>query len=100
MVEHITRNPAAVPILEAEVRAPPMPRRGLCLVCGSWLELESEQDGCGVTLTRGEAEVSEHVAHMECLRRVAHESANMFGSSVPPAAEDHLAPKFMTPSGR
>jgi hypothetical protein len=100
MVEHIARNPAAAPILESEVRSPPIHRRGLCLVCGSWLELGGDQEGCGVTLARGEDQVSEHVAHIACLERVAHPSANMFGSDRPPAAENHLASKFMTPSGR
>lgn len=100
MVEHIARNPAAVPILENDIRSPPMHRRGLCLFCGSWLELGGDQEGCSVTLARGEAEVSEHVAHIECLKRVAHASATIFGSNEPPIAENHLASKFMTPSGR
>lgn len=100
MVEHIARDPTAVPILENDVRSPPMNRRGLCLVCGSWLELGGDQDGCSVTLARGEADVSEHVVHMECLERVVHPSANLFGSDKPQIGENYLAAKFLDPSGR
>ena len=100
MVEHIARDPAAVPILENDVRSPPMHHRGLCLVCGSWLELGGDQEGCSVTLARGEAEVSEHVAHIACLDRVVHASANLFGSAKTRVGENHLTSKFMTPSGR
>ncbi|HEX3803219.1 MAG TPA: hypothetical protein VHV75_10295 [Solirubrobacteraceae bacterium] len=99
MVEHIARNPAALPILEKDVRSPAMHRRGLCLFCGSWLELGGEQDACGVTLTFGEVEVAEHVAHIACLERVAHSSARASGSGSP-QPENHLASKFLTPSGR
>jgi hypothetical protein len=99
MVEHIARNPAALPILETDVRSPAMRRRGLCLFCGSWLELGGDQDACAITLTWGEAEVSEHVAHTACLERVAHSSAGVSrAASAPP--ENHLASKFLTPSGR
>ena len=54
MVEHITRSPDAVPILEADVGAPSVPRRGLCLICGSWLEVgRGSGRVCGHARTRG-----------------------------------------------
>jgi hypothetical protein len=100
MVEHITRNPDAVAITEAEVASPPLQRRGFCLICGSWLEVDGDQDACAVTLARGEADVSEHVAHMDCLVRVAHPSADLAGAASAAKPENHLASKFLTPSGR
>ena len=96
----IPRDPSAVPILESDIRPPPMHRRGLCLVCGSWLELGGDQDGCSVTLARGEAQVSEHVAHIECLKRVAHPAANMFGSDKQQIGENYLDAKHLDMSGR
>jgi hypothetical protein len=100
MVEHITRSPEAVPILEAEVASPTVPRRGLCLICGSWLEVGGDQDACAVTLARDSTAVSEHVAHVACLERVVHPSATLPGSPPTVIPENQLASKFLTPSGR
>lgn len=100
MVEHLPRDPTAVPILESDLRSPQIDRRGLCLVCGSWLELGGDQDGCSVLIARGENEASEHVAHVECLERVVHPTANMFGSDKPQIGENYLDAKHLDPSGR
>jgi hypothetical protein len=100
MVEHLMRSPEAVPIQEADVGAPSVPRRGFCLICGSWLEVGGDQDACGVTLARGEADASEHVAHVACLERVVHPSVTLLGDPPTVIPENQLASKFLTPPGR
>lgn len=100
MVEHLMRSPDAVPIQEADVAAPSVPRRGLCLICGSWLEVGGDQDACAVTLAPAEGDASEHVAHVACLVRVAHPSVTLLGDPPTVIPENQLASKFRTPTGR
>jgi hypothetical protein len=103
MVEHIMRNPDAAPISESALQPEPLPRHGLCLICGEWLDGEQGEDAYAVTLARG-GDVFEHVSHAACLARVAHESARLPGGerkTMPEVVpENYLASKFRTPSGR
>lgn len=101
MVERIMRNPDAVPMPEQPPQVQRFPLRGLCLICGSWIEDGSDQDVYGVTLIG--AEISEHVAHGACLAGVVHDCARLPGTvsrGEPSVPDNHLAPKFRTPSGR
>ncbi|MDX6538731.1 MAG: hypothetical protein QOI71_341 [Gaiellales bacterium] len=108
VVERLNRDPRVVAITEAEVREPPPPRQGLCLVCGEWLEADDRS--FGVSLTSPSQEHSEHVAHPACIGRVVHPSARVVVDDgaplvdpVPPAAaqpDNYLAGKYRTPSGR
>ncbi len=100
MVEHMMRSHESVSIQESDVGAPPVPRRGFCLICGSWLEVGGDQDACAVTVARVEGDVAEHVAHVACLLRVVHPSVTLLGESPTVTPENHLASKFLTPSGR
>lgn len=98
------RNPDAPAISESQFQPPPLPRRGLCLICGDWIDAEQRDDVYLVTLAREGDDVSEHVAHAECLARVTHESARLPGSARQATPQDvpenYLASKFRTPSGR
>jgi hypothetical protein len=77
MVEHLYRDPERIDILESEVRQQhPGRRGGPCLVCGAWIEPESE-DVLDVTVGRdGVAELAA-VAHPACLARVVHDPSSL-----------------------
>jgi hypothetical protein len=99
MVEHNMHDPQAPSIDEAEFDAPPLPRRGLCLICGVWID-DDERDVYGVTLALGGNDASQHVAHIACLGRVVHPSARLPDAPARAVPDNYLASKFRTPSGR
>lgn len=102
MVERIMRNPDAAPITEAqaEVEPAPMPQRGLCMICGEWVDAGEGEDLYAVRLTRTDGDVSEHVAHVGCMARAAHPCARLPGAGSHAVPENYLASKPRTPSGR
>jgi hypothetical protein len=102
MVERIMRNPDLASMTETEAAAPVVMRGGLCLICGEWVEPDTD-DVFMVTLTRPSGEAAEYVAHAGCVARVGHPGARLPppGGPMPEEVPDnYLAPKRRTPSGR
>jgi hypothetical protein len=94
-----SRDP--VPISEADLTPEPTRPRGLCLICGAWIDPANDDRALGVKLTSADGDVGEHIAHYDCVARVAHESARVPGRPDGDAvAADQLAQKPRTPEGR
>ncbi|MDX6597705.1 MAG: hypothetical protein QOE87_1592 [Gaiellales bacterium] len=113
-------DPAVTPMTELDLRTPRHLPGGLCFVCGTWVDHETQQAYL-VTLERDDGERHETLAHVTCLGEVAHPSSALKQAAlqlrepvpepneaaspeasappegVPPAS---LAPKPFTPDGR
>jgi hypothetical protein len=87
MVDRIMVDPAATPITERDLQAPRLMPGGLCLVCGTWVDHET-QAAYLVTVERADGERQEFLAHVGCLAEVAHPSSAL---QKPPTRSAPLA---------
>jgi hypothetical protein len=113
-------DPSVQVLTEADAQAPRLMPGGLCFICGTWVDHET-QAAYRVTLERAGGERQEFLAHVMCLAEVAHPSSALTEvagpASVAPAepteagaAEsvakpedvppDYLDPKPFTADGR
>jgi hypothetical protein len=120
MVDRIMVDPAVTPMTELDLRVPRHLPGGLCFVCGTWVDHETQQAYL-VTLERDEGERQELLAHITCLGEVAHPSSALKKAALQPCepvpepkeggapdaplragdmAPDSLDPKPFTPDGR
>ncbi|HEY3612271.1 MAG TPA: hypothetical protein VGK92_01125 [Gaiellales bacterium] len=119
MVDRIMVDPSVQLLTEADTQAPRLMPGGLCLICGTWVEHET-QAAYLVTLERADGDRQEFLAHVTCLAEVAHPSSALRAAAPAPASEpeqsgtglpeavagpgdvprDYLDPKPFTADGR
>jgi hypothetical protein len=119
MVDRIMVDPAATPITERDLQTPRLMPGGLCFVCGTWVDHDT-QAACRVIVEDPSGERQEFLAHVACLVEVAHPSSALKETAKamdPPgdatkavspeglarpedAPPDYLAPKPFTADGR
>jgi hypothetical protein len=120
MVDRIMVDPSVQVLTEADTRAPRLMPGGLCLICGTWVEHET-QAAYRVTLEQEDGDRQEFLAHVTCLAEVAHPSSALrkaaaAGAAPPPERSeagssealarpedvppDYLDPKPFTADGR
>jgi hypothetical protein len=119
MVDRIMVDPSVHTLTESDTQTPRLMPGGLCFICGTWVDHET-QDAYRVTLERVNRERQEHLAHVTCLKDVAHPSSALVKATdqhmpvtretetrLPDAAAtpedvpaDYLDPKPFTADGR
>jgi hypothetical protein len=84
MVDRIMVDPSVQVLTEADTRAPRLMPGGLCMICGTWVEHET-QAAYRVTLERADGDRQELLAHVTCLTEVAHPSSALYKAEPAPA---------------
>lgn len=74
MVDRIMVDPSVQVLTEADTKAPRLMPGGLCLICGTWVEHET-QAAYRVTLERDDGDRQEFLAHVTCMAETAHPSS-------------------------
>jgi hypothetical protein len=120
VVDRIMVDPSVQLITEADTQAPRLMPGGLCFICGTWVDHET-QEAYRVMLERADGERQEFLAHVTCLAEVAHPSSALKTGAAPPPSQpvdpseagspetvarpedvppDYLDPKPFTADGR